>query len=134
MHRRGGLVALAATGFIASGCGGLAPDSSAAAAAAVAFRSDVRTADGSAACRLLSPQSAHEVAQSAGKPCPAAIVDEGVGGSGRPVHVDVYGQNARVVFSDDVIFLGSFPDGWRLTAAGCTPRPGRPYDCLVKGS
>lgn len=134
MERRGGLALLGAVAFALSGCGFIAPDDGAAAAAATAFRAALQRSDGTAACRLLAPQTVHEVAQSAGKPCPAAVVEDGVAGQGDPVQVDVYGQNARVVFADDVVFLANFPVGWRLTAAGCTPQGDRPYDCQVKGS
>jgi hypothetical protein len=33
----------------------------------------------------------------------------------------------------DVVFLARYDDGWRVTAAGCVPRPGRPFDCTIKG-
>lgn len=89
--------------------------------------------NGSAACRLLAPGTASAVVQAVGKPCPAAIVTVNVAGRGRPAQVDAYGQNARVVFSDDTVFLADFPSGWRLTAAGCTPQGEQPYKCLVKG-
>lgn len=133
MPRGGGLATLLAVVFAATSCGSVVPHSSAVVDAATAFRAAVQRSDGAAACRLLAPQTVHDVAQSAGKPCPAAILGEGVGGQGNPVHVDVYGQNARVVFSDDVLFLADFPQGWLLTAAGCTPRVDKPYDCQVKG-
>lgn len=132
MHRGAGLATLLVAFTVAS-CGSLAPDSTAVVSAATAFRSAVQRSDGAAACRLLAPETLHGVAQSAGKPCPAAILGQGVGGQGSPVHVDVYGQNARVVFTDDVLFLADFPQGWRLTAAACTPRVDKPYDCQVKG-
>ena len=35
--------------------------------------------------------------------------------------VDVYGQDAIVRLDRDVVFLARFDDGWRVTAAGCTP-------------
>jgi hypothetical protein len=135
MHRGGSLAALVAVAFSATCCGSLPPNSSAAAQAATAFRSDVQRSDGAGACRLLAPETRHEVVQSAGKPCAVAILHEGVsGGQASPRHVDAYGQAARVVYRDDVLFLAEFPTGWRLTAAGCTARGDRPYDCTVKGS
>jgi hypothetical protein len=134
MHPRGGVAALLAVSFALTGCRSLAPDPAAAAAAAIAFRGAVRRSDGVSACRLLSPDVRSAVAQSAGKRCSAAIVGSGISGYGRPVHVDAYGQNARVVFADDVLFLADFPPGWRVTAAGCTPRVDRPYDCSVEGN
>ncbi len=33
----------------------------------------------------------------------------------------------------DTLFLSSVPGGWKVTAAGCTPRPERPYQCRIKG-
>ena len=45
----------------------------------------------------------------------------------------VDGQWARVRLSDDTVFLGMFAGGWRVVAAGCTPRGERPYDCTVAG-
>jgi hypothetical protein len=134
MHRVGGVATALSMAFAVSGCGSLAPNESAAAHTATAFRAALEHSDGAAACSLLSPETVHAVAGAAGKPCPRAIVAEHLGGTGSPVRIDAYGQSARVVFADDVVFLADFPQGWRLTAAGCTPRGARPYDCLVKGS
>jgi hypothetical protein len=47
--------------------------------------------------------------------------------------VDVYGRQARAVLASDTLFLSQFSDGWKIVAAGCEPRPGRPYQCSVKG-
>ena len=33
----------------------------------------------------------------------------------------------------DTLFLARFDQGWRVTAAGCTPHGDLPYDCTVKG-
>ncbi|MEU5576193.1 hypothetical protein ABZ791_03245 [Streptomyces huasconensis] len=33
----------------------------------------------------------------------------------------------------DTLFLSSFPGGWKAIAAGCTPRPEKPYQCRIKG-
>ncbi len=133
MHRLGGFASVLVTTFVVAGCGSIAPQESAAAAAATHFRSDLQNSNGAAACALLSPETEHEVAQSAGKPCAQAILDEHVGGSGKPIRVDAYGQSARVVFADDTVFLADFPHGWRLTGAGCTWQGAKPYNCLVKG-
>ncbi|WP_457254607.1 hypothetical protein [Pedococcus sp. P5_B7] len=48
--------------------------------------------------------------------------------------VQVYGKDAIVHLGSDTIFLARFTAGWRVTAAGCTPRPGRPYDCTIRGN
>ena len=34
----------------------------------------------------------------------------------------MYGQWAQVRLSGDTVFLAVFPGGWRVVAAGCTPR------------
>jgi hypothetical protein len=49
--------------------------------------------------------------------------------------VDVFGHDAIVRFSGDTVFLARFPEGWRVTAAGCQPGPSdqKPYDCTVSG-
>ncbi|WP_411574972.1 hypothetical protein [Streptomyces fradiae] len=46
---------------------------------------------------------------------------------------DVYGHQGRVVLEHDPYFVTWFPDGWKVRAAGCVPRPERPYDCRVAG-
>ena len=48
--------------------------------------------------------------------------------------VKVYGKDAVAYLERDTVFLARFDDGWRVTAAGCTPNSGRPYDCDVEGS
>ncbi|MEV7180696.1 hypothetical protein [Kitasatospora sp. NPDC093679] len=45
----------------------------------------------------------------------------------------MFGQQARAVLEGDTVFLSAFPDGWKITAAGCEPRPEMPYRCDVKG-
>jgi hypothetical protein len=47
--------------------------------------------------------------------------------------VQTYGKDAIVHLDQDTVFLARFEDGWRVTAAGCTPDGERPYDCAVKG-
>lgn len=90
--------------------------------------------DGSAACAVLAPDTAAEVARSGGKPCAAAILDAGLPRPGAVTGSGVYGQWAQVRLTDDTVFLAIFPGGWRIVAAGCRPRAQRPYDCAVKGS
>jgi len=47
--------------------------------------------------------------------------------------VEVYGKDAIVHLDNDVLFVARFDEGWRVTAAGCTPRPDRPFTCTIKG-
>ncbi|MFB7172425.1 hypothetical protein ACFCYM_16585 [Streptomyces sp. NPDC056254] len=46
---------------------------------------------------------------------------------------EVYGRMALVRAEGDALFLSLFTGGWRVVAAGCTPRGDAPYRCLVKG-
>ena len=39
----------------------------------------------------------------------------------------------RCGWTGDTVFLLRFPDGWRVSAAGCTPQGEAPYDCEVQG-
>ena len=81
----------------------------------------------------LAPETAAEVEESAGKSCAEAILQEDLLEPGSVVGSDVYGQWAQVRFSGDTVFLAMFGDGWRVVAAGCTPRGQRPYDCVIQG-
>ena len=44
-----------------------------------------------------------------------------------------FGRGAQVLMDGDVVFLSVFGDNWLITAAGCTARGDRPYDCTVMG-
>ena len=51
------------------------------------------------------------------------------------VFLDLPGRVAKTLvrLAGDTVFLAVFPGGWRVTAAGCTPRGDRPYNCTVQG-
>ncbi|GAA0816663.1 hypothetical protein [Spirilliplanes yamanashiensis] len=129
------LLAVAACGLAATaGCAH--PDERGDAAAAVARQlAEAATAgDGATACALLAPDTRAELESSAGTPCAAAIGAEDLPAPAAVTAVDVYGESARVVTATDTVFLGTFPGGWRVVAAGCTGRgDGRPYDCALQG-
>jgi hypothetical protein len=114
-----------------AGCGHLGSAENAdASQAALTFDSDLRTP--AEACRLLAPGTLAELDSSFG-PCDHSLAKQHLPEGGRVVGVDVYGKDAMVRLDNDVIFLARFDNGWRVTAAGCAPRSGRPYDCTVKG-
>ncbi|MEU7075539.1 hypothetical protein AB0B30_36865 [Streptomyces narbonensis] len=118
-----------------AGCGGVGERTAAAREAAVGFEAALSASDTHRACEALAPGTLEELESD--QPCPAALAALDLGtvtDSGQPVATDVYGDQARVVFAGDVVYLASFPDGWKVTAAGCTPRPGRPARCEVQGS
>ena len=132
--------AAAATGaalVLTTGCGAVEERRTAAMAAALDFERALRARDGGAVCQVLAPGTREEVAQSAKKPCEQGVLDEAVPSADavpKDVQsVDVAGRQARVVFPADTLFLSEFPGGWKIVAAGCTPRPQRPYQCKLKG-
>jgi hypothetical protein len=103
--------------------------------AAEQLHASLRSNDGAAACDLLSDDVRQELAESQGSSCATAVVEAGLPDSGRVADVKVYGTSAQVRYDDDedVVFLGEFPDGWKVTAAGCSAEADAPYDCQVQG-
>jgi hypothetical protein len=89
--------------------------------------------DGTAACAALAPRTRAALVEQSGSPCPRAIADEDLPPAGPVRTVDVYGQWARVVTTQDTVFLAAFGTDWRVVAAGCRPRGEEPYDCQVQG-
>ncbi|MET9426411.1 hypothetical protein [Streptomyces sp. NPDC003036] len=84
-------------------------------------------------CAALAPATREELEQSAKTRCVEAIEEQELPVAGAVRGVDVYGDQARVVLERDTVFLAHFPTGWKVTAAGCQPRPQRPYACEIKG-
>ncbi|WP_328370945.1 hypothetical protein OG800_46860 [Streptomyces sp. NBC_00445] len=84
-------------------------------------------------CAALAPSTRQELEQSAKSRCERAIGEEELPAAGAVRQVDVYGRQARVVLEHDTVFLARFPEGWKVTAAGCRPRSQQPYECEIKG-
>lgn len=127
----------AAVATLPAACSSLAPDGEEAAATAVAFVEDVTSGDGGAACDLLAPRSSEQLVEDSGMPCAEAVTGDEVASSmpsgEAPTRTVAYGRAAQVLFDGEAVFLTSSGGVWLVTAAGCTPRPGRPYDCTVEG-
>jgi hypothetical protein len=126
-------VVLVAVPALAAGCSSVGPDSANADSAALRFHEALASHQPAAACGLLAPRTVQEVEQSAQAPCPKGLTDANVPGASTVTATDVYGSNARVVLSGDTVFLARFGRQWKVTAAGCKPKPDLPYDCDVKG-
>jgi hypothetical protein len=126
------IVSLAA--LIVGGCGAVDDRAAAAADVAVRMLAAVADGDGAAACALLAPETAAELAESPGPSCPAGVLEQDLPAPGAERGADVYGQWAQVRLTGDTVFLAVFPDGWRVVAAGCRPRgAAEPYDCTLQG-
>ena len=82
---------------------------------------------------LLAPETRSGLEQSAGKPCASAILEEELPAPGPVKRSTSFGTMARVTFAADTMFVTEFRGGWKVTAAGCAPVPGHPYECRLKG-
>ncbi|MFI9766729.1 hypothetical protein ACIHJG_07675 [Streptomyces sp. NPDC052415] len=133
MRRITPLTVLCALGLALTGCLGEGERAAGASAAATAFEELLRSEDGTGLCAALAPETRSEVEQSEQKECADAITAQDLPEGGDVRSAEVYGRQARVVLEGDTLFLSRFPGGWKVVAAGCTPRPERPYDCVVEG-
>jgi hypothetical protein len=100
-------------------------------AAADQFVGSLPTATATA-CGLLAPETRRALEESEGS-CVDALPGSTDAAHGAVRSVEVYGKDAVVHLSTDTLFLARFPQGWRVTAAGCTRQLERPYDCKVRG-
>ncbi|MFI8085466.1 hypothetical protein ACIF6L_32345 [Kitasatospora sp. NPDC086009] len=116
------------------GCSSLSDREDAVAAAARAFEADLARQDNAALCGALAPGTREELEDSSKTGCQQAIGDSDLPSAADVRRVDVYGRQARAVLDSDTLFLSAFPDGWKITAAGCDPQPRKPYKCVVKGA
>ncbi|MEU4420598.1 hypothetical protein AB0F81_08220 [Actinoplanes sp. NPDC024001] len=115
--------------LLLAGCASVEERASAAAETATGFLRAVADGDGSAACGALAPETESEI----DAPCAESILSEALPAPSPVTETEVYGQRALVRMNGETVFLAVFPDGWRVVAAGCTPRGERPYDCVIQG-
>jgi hypothetical protein len=119
--------------LVSAGCGAVAVREDAARSVAERFHAAVGARDAARACGLLAPATREDLEHSRGEGCLQAVLSTGIRSAGAVGHIDVYGDQARVVFAHDTVFLATFSAGWRVTAAGCHPRGERPYQCELRG-
>ena len=124
---------LAVATLALTGCASVDERADAAATVAVRLLTAVQGDDGTGACAVLAPETLRDLEESAGTTCAEAILDEDLPAPGDVRESQVFGQWAQVRLDGDTVFLAVFSDGWRVVAAGCTPRPERPYDCALQG-
>jgi hypothetical protein len=109
-----------------------APGTGAVTRAADDWLAAVRAKDATALCRLLTPAAA-ESAVTGDQTCPQAVGDLRLPADGPVGTVQVWSDRAEVRAGTETLFLTKVGGGWRVSAAGCTARPSRPYDCEVSG-
>ncbi|MFF1720206.1 hypothetical protein [Streptomyces sviceus] len=132
-HRISMLMFLALLGLVLSGCGSVGERRSDAETAATGFERLLRADDPTGLCTALAPETRGELERSEKASCEKAISSQKIPLGGATQRVDLYGRQSRIVLAGDTLFLSLFPDGWKVVAAGCTPRPGRPYQCTLQG-
>jgi hypothetical protein len=131
IQRRARVVAVAVGALgIAATAGCAAAAQPAVAAVAGQFGSAVSRHDGAAACSMLTDDARHDT-ESFGRDCPAQLAT--LPDPGPVQQVEVWGDTAQVHLAADTLFLLRFPDGWRISGAGCTPEGDAPYRCEVQG-
>lgn len=90
----------------------------------------VSTGKWSAACDVLAPETVRALERDS--TCAEALagldLPDDVGG---PSDAQIWGRSAQIHLGREVVFLAEFADGWRITAAGCTPVTDRPYQCVI---
>ena len=123
----GGAVAML---VLTAGCGSQQPTAT---LVATKFVGALGHSDPSVACGYLAPQTKSDLESSAGKSCPTALTEEDLPSAGPVKDSETFGTMAQVRFSADTLFLARFKSGWKVMAAGCSPKPGQPYDCRLQG-
>jgi len=111
---------------------GAAPGTDGVTRAADDWLAAARAKDATALCRLLTPAAA-ESAVTGDQTCPQAVGDLRLPSAGPVGQVEVWSDRAQVRAGADTLFLTKIDGDWRVSAAGCSARPGRPYDCEVSG-
>ena len=128
---RAATAALVLLALLADGCG-TAGDRRDARTVTQRFVDAVHAKAGARACAALDASAVQALEQQEKSPCPQAVTSLQVSGR-RALHAVVYLDEARVDLtggrSGEAVFLGRTSDGWRISAAGCTPKGDEPYDC-----
>ena len=100
---------------------------------ALHFARSVANSADAAACRDLAPSTRSELEQSEGEPCSQALASQKLPSPGSLRGTQVFNTTSQASFAHDTFFLGKFHGGWKIIAAGCTPKPDQPYDCILQG-
>src|SRR5215204_5079537 len=104
------------------GCGTSARDTDAA-GVSDRFHAALDDRDGAAACRELTPDTRKTLEREEGKACGEAIIGLDLPAGATAARAKVYVTTAFVELERpaSAVFLDEGPDGWKISAAGCTP-------------
>ncbi len=97
------------------------------------FEEALGTRDFAGACELLTPAALSDLEDGSGMACEQALESLGIPAGGRVLHVEAWGRAAIAELEQDTLFLARTGETWAVRAAGCTPVPEAPYDCIVTG-
>ena len=118
-----------------AGCGTSARDTDAA-GVSDRFHAAVDDGDGAAACRELTSETRKKLERDEGKVCGEAILGLDLPAGATAARAKVYVTTAFVELDRpaSAVFLDEGPDGWKISAAGCSPgAPDQPFDCELEG-
>jgi hypothetical protein len=88
--------------------------------------------DGRRACAQLTEDAASAVEQQERRPCNDAILSLEIE-PGEPGGVDIEVNSGKVALPHgQAVFLDETAQGWRISAAGCKPATGGPYECELE--
>lgn len=82
---------------------------------------------------MLAAATKVSVSQDGETTCEKGLAEAGLDGATTVAAVQVWGRVGQAVMGNDVVFLTIEDGHWRITAAGCQARSGRPYQCAVEG-
>jgi hypothetical protein len=120
--------------LLAAGCG-TADREAALIEVSDSFHRAVEEGDGDSACAQMSNDAAETLEFEEQSPCPEAVLELDLPAGARASSAEVYVTSGYADLpGPDVAFLEDGPDGWKVTAAGCSPRSSdRPYQCDLGG-
>ena len=98
------------------------------------FHAALEERDGAAACAQLNAQTAATLERQEQRPCEEAILELELPAGARASGAEVYVTSGYAELGEaGTAFLDKGPEGWRISAAGCTLRTGdQPYDCELE--
>ncbi|MFK8906180.1 hypothetical protein [Streptomyces sp. YS-3] len=134
--RRGVATAVCAgvIGALLTACGATSGRVDGARDAGRAFQRAVAARDYPAACGLLAPRTRQQLEEDEKQRCGQALGGQQLPTAAPAGSPEVYGRQASLDAGGQKLFLSQFRAGWKVVAAGCTPRGGdKPYRCVVKG-